>query len=226
VLHIDAFSGIAGNMFVGALLDAGLSRRALSADLAGLGLDHRLRVSRVRRGALSGCYVDVRVPVAGRKTKAGQKSAASGKRAARRTSVSGGDHHGAAPGTAHSHAAHGERSHSQIRRILEGAKLVPEVRDRALQVFEELARAEARVHGTKLEEVHFHEVGAVDAIVDIAASAIGIHRLGVEYVSCTPVALGHGSVETAHGILPLPAPATLDGFAFVPSGFETTGTSR
>lgn len=216
VLHLDAFSGIAGNMFIAALLDAGLSRRQLRADLAGLDLEHSLRISRVRRGALSGCYVDVRVPVA--TAAAGGRKTAKKRSSSARKSLSAGHHHGAVPsGKAHRHSHGPTRSYSQICRILERAKLVPEVRDRALAVFEALARAEARVHGSKLEEVHFHEVGAVDAIVDIAAGAIGLHRLGIKYVSCTPVALGHGSVETAHGRLPLPAPATLELLSGIPT---------
>jgi uncharacterized protein (TIGR00299 family) protein len=213
VLHLDTFSGVAGNMFLGALLDAGLSRRELAADLKGLGLKHSLRVSRVKRGALSGCYVDVRVPAS---SKGKTSSAATRKgRPPRAKSVSGGHHHGAvhdhghSAGHTHDHG-HAERSYSEVCRILERAKLLPEVRDRSLEVFEALARAEARVHGTKLEEVHFHEVGAVDAIVDIAGSVIGLQRLGIRHVSCTPIALGHGTVETAHGVLPLPAPATLE----------------
>lgn len=235
VLHLDAFSGIAGNMFVGALIDAGLSRRELREDLAGLKLEHSLRISRVRRGALSGCYVDVRVPVAkavtaGARKAASKKNSPARKSAAKKLavkqpvvmgSVSAGHHHGALPShhshKAHSHSHHGQRSYAQICRILERAKLLPEVRDRALAVFEALARAEARVHGTKLEEVHFHEVGAVDAIVDITAGAIGLHRLGIGFVTCTPVALGHGSVETAHGTLPLPAPATLELLRGIPT---------
>jgi uncharacterized protein (TIGR00299 family) protein len=221
VLHLDAFSGIAGNMFVGALLDAGLSRRQLTADLAGLGLEHNLRVSRVRRGALSGYYVDVRVPTTGtasRRSSLKKRSPGPKSPKSQRT-VSAGHHHGVAPqGRGGSHVGHDpSRSYASICRVLERAKLAPVVRDRALEVFEALARAEARVHGTKLEEVHFHEVGAVDAIVDITAGAIGLYRLGVEHVSCTPIALGHGSVDTAHGMLPLPAPATLELLKGIPT---------
>ena len=188
VLHLDAFSGIAGNMFLGALLDAGLSRRELTADLAGLGLDHSLRVSKVRRGALAARYVDVRVPRAKpRKT----------------------HRHG------HSHA-HG-RTYLQIVRVLERARLDAQVRERALAIFEALGRAEARVHGIALEKVHFHEVGAVDAIVDVTGAAIGLARLGIEKVTASPIALGHGTVETDHGRLPLPAPATLELLRGVPT---------
>ena len=189
VLHLDVFSGIAGNMLLGALLDAGLSRKELEADLAGLGLDHRLVVRRVRRGILSALYVDVRVP--------------------------------APRGHAHGHD-HG-RSYREIVRVLERAKLADPVRQRALACFEALARAEARVHGTPVAQVHFHEVGAVDAIVDLTGAAIALHRLGVARVTASPVALGRGTVETEHGPLPLPAPATLEllrGLPTVPAHVE------
>jgi uncharacterized protein (TIGR00299 family) protein len=91
------------------------------------------------------------------------------------------------------------------------------VRRRALAIFEALGRAEARVHGIALERVHFHEVGAVDAIVDVAGAAIGLERLGVVRVTASPVALGSGSVESEHGRLPLQAPATLELLRGVPT---------
>jgi uncharacterized protein (TIGR00299 family) protein len=188
VLHLDCFSGIAGNMFLGALLDLGLARRELEADLAGLGVEHRLRVRRVHRGPISARYVDVLVPHA----RGGRAHAHAG---------------------AHSHG----RSYREIRRLLERARLDAAVRRRALAIFEALGRAEARVHGIALERVHFHEVGAVDAIVDVAGAAIGLERLGVVRVTASPVALGSGSVESEHGRLPLPAPATLELLRGVPT---------
>ena len=207
VLHLDAFSGIAGNMLLGALIDLGLPLRALEADLAPLGLPFEIEVRRVRRGALAARYVDVRVPrgrpprsaVRGRSKRGGH-----------------GPHHAAIP------HAHGRRW-LEIRRLLERARLVPVVRDRALAIFESLADAEARVHGIAIDAVHFHEVGAVDAIVDIAGAAAGLHRLGVRRVTCSPLPLGHGSVGTDHGRLPLPAPATLEllrGVPVVPAHLE------
>ncbi|UCE86549.1 MAG: nickel pincer cofactor biosynthesis protein LarC [Deltaproteobacteria bacterium] len=186
LLHLDAFSGIAGNMLLGALLDLGLSRRALEQDLAGIDVAFGLRVRRVRRGALGARRVDVQVPGArGRRPRAATH-------------------------------AHG-RSYLEIVRLLERAKLEPDVRARALAIFAALGRAEARVHGIDLEKVHFHEVGAVDAIVDVAGAAIGLQRLGVARVTASPVPLGHGQVETAHGRLPLPAPATLELLRDIPT---------
>jgi uncharacterized protein (TIGR00299 family) protein len=219
LLHLDAFSGIAGNMLLGALLELGLPQRTLIADLGGLGVPFQLVSRRVRRGALVARWVDVRVP----------RPRSGGRKAARPA---------ASPVQSHGHAAHdhdhphhhdhdhdhaparprasarraraGGRRYTEIRRLLERARLAPEVRGRSLAAFAALAEAEARVHGIAVEQVHFHEVGAVDAIVDITGAAIGLARLGVGRVTCTPLPLGHGTVDTEHGRLPLPAPATLE----------------
>ncbi len=188
MLHLDTFSGIAGNMFLGALLDAGLSRKALTAQLQGLGVPHRLVVRNVKRAAIAARYLDVRVP----------KAKAHGK-----------------PKPGHGH--HHHRHYAHICKILDDAELAPTVRDRAHAIFRNLALAEARVHGIPIEKVHFHEVGAVDAIVDVTGAAIALDLLGVGRVTATPVALGHGTVETEHGRLPLPAPATLELLKGIPT---------
>jgi uncharacterized protein (TIGR00299 family) protein len=230
-LHLDAFSGIAGNMFLGAMLDAGLSRRALVSDLAGLGVAHGLRVRRVRRGPLAALYVSVSVPGARRRA-AGAKS--HGRAAHAHAHVHAHAHR-------HAHAPAGSRArggnrratsraserhapgrrYDEIRRLLARARLDGEVRDRAQAIFAALAEAEARVHGIPVARVHFHEVGAVDAIVDVTGAAIALRRLGVRSVTCSAVALGHGSVDSQHGRLPLPAPAALEllkGVPCVPAG--------
>jgi uncharacterized protein (TIGR00299 family) protein len=168
-------------MFLGAMLDLGLPRRQLVSELAGLPLEFRLRVSKVRRGSLAARHVTVSIPPAERA--------------------------GASNG----------RSYTEICRLLGRAKLAAEVRERALATFEALARAEARVHGIRLEQVHFHELGALDAIVDIAGAAIALRALSVSKVTASPPALGHGSVETAHGRLPLPAPATMELLKGIPT---------
>jgi uncharacterized protein (TIGR00299 family) protein len=104
-----------------------------------------------------------------------------------------------------------------VVRVLEKARLDPSVREVALAIFEALGRAEAHVHGIPLARVHFHEVGAVDAIVDVTGAAIGVSRLGVARVTASPVALGGGSVDSQHGRLPLPAPAALELLRGVPT---------
>jgi uncharacterized protein (TIGR00299 family) protein len=195
ILHLDAFSGIAGNMFLGAMLDVGLARKDLVADLAGLALPHGLRVQRVTRGALAARYVQVTVP-----------RSAAGRR-----------------GHGHKHGHGHGRHYREIVDVIRKARLEPQVRARALAIFEALGHAEAKVHGTPLAKVHFHEVGAVDAIVDVTAAAIALARLEIRRVTCSPVALGSGHVDTSHGRLPLPAPATLEllrGIPTVPAHLE------
>jgi uncharacterized protein (TIGR00299 family) protein len=102
-----------------------------------------------------------------------------------------------------------QRPWRAIRAMLEGSTLPAPARERALTIFAALARAEAQIHGTSVEEVHFHEVGAVDSIVDIAGAALGLHLLGVEGIYCSPLSDGRGFTRSQHGIIPIPAPATL-----------------
>jgi len=233
LLHLDAFSGAAGNMFMGAMLDLGLPRAKLLAGLAPLGLSFKLVVRRVERSGIAARWVDVVVPAARRKTarKPGSKAAARS-----RSARSHGPAHTHPDAHAHAHAHEhdhppghrhgpGTRPHrhvdgrhaAEIRRTIERAKLAPPVKARALAIFAALGRAEARVHGVDPDDVHFHEVGAVDAIVDVTAAALALELLGVDRVTCSPVALGHGTVESAHGTLPLPAPATLELLVGVPT---------
>jgi uncharacterized protein (TIGR00299 family) protein len=224
VLHLDAFSGIAGNMFLASLLDLGLVRRELDAGLAGLGLDFTLRVSRVQRGALAARYLDVRVPAgakpsgcqrpAGAKPSGRQRPA--GAKPGGRQRPAAAKPRGRSGGAGGVPAGHG-RSYREIVSVLRKARLDAPVRSRALAIFEALGRAEAAVHGIALEKVHFHEVGAVDAIVDVTGAALGLALLGVERVTASPVGLGGGTVDTAHGRLPLPAPATLELLRGVPT---------
>src|SRR6266849_6196277 len=100
------------------------------------------------------------------------------------------------------------RSLSAILEILQKSQLAPEVRHRAAEIFQKLGEAEARVHDVPIEKIHFHEVGAVDAIVDIVGACVGFHALGIEKFACSPLNVGGGTVKMAHGVLPVPAPAT------------------
>jgi uncharacterized protein (TIGR00299 family) protein len=214
---LDTFSGISGNMFLGALLDAGLPQRELAAALAGLGVPHRLRVTRVTRGALAARYVEVLLPGERRRRRAPAAGSAPARASAHAHPHDphhdhGHGHETQAGAPAHSHG----RSYDEIRRLLARARLPTGARDRAQQIFAALAEAEARVHGIPVARVHFHEVGAVDAIVDVAGAALALELLGIERVTATPPALGHGTVETAHGRLPLPPPAVLELLRGVP----------
>jgi hypothetical protein len=218
VLHLDTFSGIAGSMFLGALIDLGFPVRELERGLAPLGLDFRLRVSRVRRGPLAARYVRVEVPGAARRART-RPGTDHGRGHAHDHGHAGAHDPGPARASAPGRRAHAHgRSFAEIRRLLAQAALPPPVRERALDVFGALAAAEGHVHGVAPARVHFHEVGAVDALVDVVGAALGLAWLGVGRVTATPVALGGGgSVLTAHGRLPIPAPATLELLRGLPS---------
>ena len=99
---------------------------------------------------------------------------------------------------------------ADILGIITGSTLSDSVKDKASRVFRRLAEAEAAVHGSDIEKVHFHEVGAVDSILDIVGAVLALELLGVEQVTCSPVAIGSGTVKCAHGTLPVPAPATIE----------------
>jgi uncharacterized protein (TIGR00299 family) protein len=169
--YLDCHSGISGNMFLGALLDAGFSLEALQQGLAALPISgYQLTFDTVLDKGVRGVHFDVQL------TRQEQP----------------------------------QRHLSDIAALYHASTLPSSVRDTALAIFHCLAEAEATVHGVALEEVHFHEVGAVDAIIDITGAALGIDALGVTQLYASPLPLTHGHVETAHGLLPVPAPATLE----------------
>ena len=165
----DPFSGIAGDMTLGALIQCGLDPdwlRALPARLAldGVGVEIR----DVNRADIRCVKVDFTIPP----------------------------------------QPHGRHVH-QIRKMVEASDAPREVKDRADRAFTAIGTAEAEIHGVTIEQVHLHEVVAVDAILDVVGSIWGLSQLGVEQVYCGPIALGDGTVKAAHGVLPVPAPATL-----------------
>ncbi|MEJ2719285.1 MAG: nickel pincer cofactor biosynthesis protein LarC [Deltaproteobacteria bacterium] len=114
----------------------------------------------------------------------------------------------------HEHQPH--RAYRDIRTMIEAARIDNAAQTRALEIFEIVARAEAKVHGVDKDDVHFHEVGAVDSIIDIVGAALGVHALGIERIVCSPLPLSRGFVNTAHGTIPTPAPATLEILIGVP----------
>jgi len=170
--YLDCFSGVSGDMLVGALLDAGLPLAELRAGLAALPLTgFELAAEPVTDHGIHGMRAVVRLDDA---------------------------------------APHEHRGIADIETLLASSALPPRVRARALAIFRRLAAAEARIHGTTPDEVIFHEVGAVDAIVDITGAALGLELLGVEELYCSELPLTSGRVRSAHGPLPVPAPATLE----------------
>ncbi len=174
-LYIDAFSGISGDMTLGALLALGLPLERLRAELARLAIGgYRLEAERRQVNGIEATKLDV--VLAGDQETAG--------------------HH-------HTHF-------SEIRKTISGSDLQPAVRDRALAIFTKLAIAEGKVHGKKPDDVAFHEVGAIDSIVDIVGTAIGMEELGIEKVYVSELPLGSGFVDCQHGTMPVPAPATVE----------------
>jgi pyridinium-3,5-bisthiocarboxylic acid mononucleotide nickel chelatase len=166
--YFDCFSGISGDMTLGALLDAGCDIEYLRGELRGLQVSGwGLSGEKVWKNGMAATYARV-------KTEDQQK----------------------------------HRSLSAILEILKNSQLAPVVRERAAAIFQKLGEAEARVHDVPLEKIHFHEVGAVDAIVDIVGACIGFHALGIERFACSPLNVGGGTAKMAHGVLPVPAPAT------------------
>ncbi len=179
----DCFSGISGDMVVGALLDLGLDFEYLKKELKKLQIkDYKLEAKRVRRGGISGVKFNVNVNL--------DKQ-----------------HH---------------RNLSDINRIIEKSKLNKDVKKLSKSIFYKIAKAEAKAHSVRIENVHFHEIGAVDSIIDIVSSAIGLNYLGIDKVISSPINVGEGFVKTEHGLLPVPAPATAEIFKGIP--FYSNGT--
>src|SRR5882762_2120775 len=200
IAYLDCFSGISGDMFLGALVDAGVSPQLLEETVAALDIGARLKVSKVVRGGISAAKVDVYAN--------GEKDLP------REVFWKRQEHnhpHEHSHGHEHSHEHRHEpgRTLTQIRHIIEKAAISGTAKATAIKIFETLGQAEAEIHNTSIDQVHFHEVGAVDAMVDIVCAAVGAESLTVEEWVCSPLNVGGGTVKCAHGTLPVPAPATL-----------------
>jgi pyridinium-3,5-bisthiocarboxylic acid mononucleotide nickel chelatase len=184
IVYFDCFSGISGDMVLGALVDAGADLRAIEGELRKLGLEGwSISAEKVKRGAIFATHVKV--------------------------ASSEGHHH---------------RGLSVILGRIDKAGLAPRAAERSRQIFTRLAEAEAKVHNVPVEEVHFHEVGAVDSIVDIVGAAVGFELLGIDEFACSAMDVGAGQVKTAHGLLPVPAPATAELLRSAP--MYTSGITR
>jgi len=169
VLYYDCFSGISGDMNLGAMIDLGVDEKYLKSELDKLNLDGwKIIVKKAQRHGLGGTMVTVKQ-------------------------------------TRHEHH---HRHLSDIDKIVSKSGLEPGVKSLTMNIFRRLAEAEAEVHGTTVEKIHFHEVGAIDSIIDITGAAICFHALGVDEVHVSEIELGGGTVKCEHGRLPVPAPAT------------------
>jgi uncharacterized protein (TIGR00299 family) protein len=184
IAYFDCFSGISGDMVLGALVDAGADLPTIEVELRKLGLEGwTISAEKVKRGAIFATHVKVETSE---------------------------EHH--------------HRGLSIILGRIDKAGLAPRAADRARRIFTRLAEAEAKVHNMPVEEVHFHEVGAVDSIVDIVGAAIGFELLGIDEFACSALDVGAGQVKTAHGLLPVPAPATAELLRGAP--MYTSGIAR
>jgi uncharacterized protein (TIGR00299 family) protein len=187
--YLECFSGISGDMLLGSLVDAGVPFAHLEQTTAALNVGARLEMHKVMRGGIAGTKVDVITP----------------------------DHPAHEPDHSHSHHEHSHEPHthaphrhlSAILKIIRAAPLSETVKARSIRAFQLLGEAEAAIHSIPIEKVHFHEVGAVDTIVDIVCSAAGCEALGVDRWLSSPLNVGSGTVVCQHGTLPVPAPATL-----------------
>ena len=194
--YLECFAGLSGDMLLGALIDVGVSPALLQQTAAALNLGATLVFEPVDRSGIAAHKA--RVLVDGRDADAPHQHA--------HAHEPGHDHHHHEHTPGHTHA-HG-RNLPAIREILNRAPLAADARALALRAFELLGQAEAAIHNVPLEQVHFHEVGAVDAIVDIACAAVGLTALHADRWYSSPVNVGSGFVDCAHGRFPVPAPAT------------------
>ena len=235
IAYLECFSGISGDMFLGALVDAGVPARLLEETVAALGVGAKLEISRVVRSGISATKVDVWVD--------GEKDMPREEYWAKQDVEHADSHthphsHTHSHDHAHSHGKdaaaaataphqheheHSHRGLTEIRQIISAAATSESAKNTAIRIFEALGAAEAKIHSVPVESIHFHEVGAADAIVDIVCAAVGIEALGVDEIVCSRLNVGGGSVKCAHGTFPVPAPATVELLKGVPvysSGIE------
>lgn len=219
-IYFDCFSGASGDMLLGALVDLGLDVELLREELGKLPIEgYRIETRRVDRSALSATKVDVIV----------------GDRVEGPDGVvhrhEPGHDHDHADGHSHAHSHYplhhedaasdpSDESHTrtlpEILLLIDSSSLSAQTKQRAGQAFRRLGESEARAHGTTPDDVHFHEVGAVDAIIDIVGSMAAFELLGIERFLCSPINVGGGTVTFSHGVYPVPGPATLDLLRGVP----------
>jgi uncharacterized protein (TIGR00299 family) protein len=225
IAYLDCFAGISGDMFLGALVDAGVDPQILHQTTAALNLNATLKIERVDRSGISATKIQVyEGEHLAEKIAPHSHEAENPDHAHQQTHTH--QHH---PKTQHQHKAghtsdhdhnhehtHG-RSLTVIRDLINAATLSPAVKQTAIHAFELLGASEAKIHNVPIEKIHFHEVGAVDAIVDIVAASAGIHSLAIDKWFCSPLNVGGGMVDCAHGRFPVPAPATADLLRGIPT---------
>ena len=209
-LYLDIFSGISGDMFIGALIDLGVDAHKLGRELGMLQLaGYHLHVARQHKSAIEGVKFDVHLAHEqphehdhGHATDQPQHDEAG-------HSQSHDQGHSPAPHEQGDHHHDNQRNFAEIKQLIRRSKLSPWVKNKSIAVFQRIAEAEGIIHGHPAEKVHFHEVGAVDSIVDVVGAVVGLEMLGKPRVLAAPVVEGTGWVKCAHGQFPVPTPATL-----------------
>lgn len=197
VLYFDCFSGAAGDMILAALLDAGLPLQALKDALGSLGVDHELVVERVMRAGIAATHVSVRDKEGAHRETHSHAHAQS---------------HDHSQDSSHSHTHghhHGHRTLAEIAGLIDRSGLSAAGKARAGALFRRIGEAEAAIHNMPVEKVHLHEVAALDSIIDIVGAVFALEWFGADEIVCSPVNVGGGTVQIAHGTFPVPAPATL-----------------
>jgi pyridinium-3,5-bisthiocarboxylic acid mononucleotide nickel chelatase len=228
IAYLDCFAGISGDMLLGALIDAGVDPQILHQATDALNLGASLRIEKVDRSGIS----STKIHVFDGSNLAGENTQSPATHPPQTHHTQPHENHASEPEKsqnpqqkAHSHDHHHDdkkthrhgRHLSQIRTIINSANLPGPVKQTALQAFQLLGASEAKIHNVDVEKIHFHEVGAIDAIVDIVAASAGIHSLGVSHWFCSPLNVGGGMVDCAHGRFPVPAPATADLLRGIPT---------
>lgn len=225
ILYYDCFSGISGDMNLGAMIDLGVSREILINGLKELNIEGwRLDIASDQRHGITG----TRVTVVTDEEKSSEQVFQRGSHHEHDHDHRHEDH---PHGHDHNHdndQHHGHRNLSDIRKIIEGSSLSGKIKDLAMNIFTLIAEAEAAVHDKAIDEIRFHEVGAIDSIVDITGAAICYDALGVDTVYVSDIELGSGMVRCEHGLLPVPAPATarlITGFPVHTGGVDFEATT-
>ncbi len=224
IAYIECFSGISGDMFLGALVDAGVSADLLRETVNALNLGAELQVSRVDRCGITSTKVDVVVNGEPDRPREAAQPAHHVHSHDHGHSHAHEHHHPDGTVHSHDHAHDDEPGHShqpkpshihgrhlsEIKKIIAVSTISEKAKQTATAIFEALGAAEAKIHNVPVETIHFHEVGAVDAIVDIVCAAVGAEALNVDRFVVSPLNVGGGTVVCAHGTFPVPAPATVE----------------
>lgn len=240
-VYFDIFSGISGNMILGAVIDLGVEKSELEQELGKLGIsdEYKIKTEKVTKEGISGTYVEVELL----EKNNSDKKEHNHKHHHQDQSESSHSHHDhehsghSHESKSHSHGS-GEHDHnhenshshshgrnlSDIESLIDDSELSDSVKEKSKEIFLNLAKAEAKIHNKDINEIHFHEVGAVDAIVDIVGAVIGLELLEIEEIYASSLHTGTGFVNCEHGKMPVPAPATMELLEGIP--FYSTGIRK